>query len=121
MISKRRLYLLLMAIAVELALGLVVRLEQLGRLAAGGHDAGTIVAVFGLGWLVVVGVIAAALGRSLYDARRELHRQGQAIAADASTSTDWLWETDTCQRFTYSSTGVVGVLGHEPEDIVGVT
>ena len=121
MISKRRLYLLLAAIAVELVFGLVVRLEQLRRLAAGEHDVATVVAAVGLGWLVVVGVIAVALGRSLYDARRELHRQRQAIAADASTSEDWLWEADLRHRLTYSSAGVVDVLGYEPEEIVGAT
>src|SRR3954469_15875663 len=119
MINKRRLYLLLAAIAVELALGLVVRLEQLRRLAAGEHDVATVLAAFGLAWLVVVAVIAAMLGRSLYDARRELHMQGQAIAADASTSADWLWEADSRQHFTYSSAGAVSVLGYEPDEFLG--
>ena len=119
MISKRRLHLLLAAIAVELVFGLVVRLEQLRRLAAGKHDAATLVAAVGLGWLAVVGVIAVALGRSLYDARRELHRQRQAIAADASTSEGWLWEADTGHRFTYCSAGVVDLLGYEPDEILG--
>jgi PAS domain S-box-containing protein len=118
-ISKRRLYLLLAAVAIELALGLAVRLEQLRRLAAGEHDAAAIVAAVGLCWLVVVGAIAVALGRSLYDARRELHRQRQAIAADASTSEGWLWEADAGHRFTYSSAGVVDLLGYQPEEMLG--
>ena len=121
MVSRRRVSLLLLAVVIELAFGLVVRLDEFRRLAAGERDTGTIIAAVGLAWLLVVGAVAVWLGRSLYDARRALHRQGQAIAADGSLSEDWLWEVDLRHRLTYSSAGVVNVLGYEPDELLDVS
>lgn len=51
--------------------------------------------------------------------RQELERRGQVIAAAASISHDWLWESDASGRITYSSNGVTALLGYLPEEIVG--
>lgn len=74
-------------------------------------------------YLLIAALSAAAtvLARSLFEARRTLFRQRQAIAADAATSVDWLWETDTHHVFTYSSNGVTELLGYTPEEIVGTS
>ena len=37
------------------------------------------------------------------------------------TCSDWVWETDTEHRFTYSSPQVEAILGYRPEDVIGKT
>jgi PAS domain S-box-containing protein len=67
----------------------------------------------------VAALAAVAVVHAWVQARRTLHRQRQAMAADASTSADWLWETDAHGRLTYSSDGVTTLLGHSPADLIG--
>jgi PAS domain S-box-containing protein len=121
MVSKRWVWFLLAALGVELALDLVVRLGQLGNLMHRGSGLHSTIAVANAAWLLVPAIVAVGLARSLYVARRTLHRQNQVIAADASTSPDWLWESDTKHRFTYSSNGVKGLLGYDPEHVIGTS
>lgn len=67
--------------------------------------------------LAILGVVA--LARALFRARQELERSGQVIAAAASMSHDWLWESDAKGTLCYSSPGVKALLGYEPEELVG--
>lgn len=121
MVSNWRLTLLLTALAVEFAFGLVIRLHEVGRFVDGDRDLISTAAVAGLGWLLVVGIAVALVAQHLYGLRRAVYRQSQVIAADAATSSDWVWESDTAHRLTYSSDGVTTLLGYLPEELVGVS
>jgi PAS domain S-box-containing protein len=120
LLPRRWLYLLTLALAVELLFGVEARWGRLGRFLHGGGGAGSVVAVLGLGWLVMLLVVTVALARSLARARHTLHRQDQRITAVASTTREWLWETDPEFTFTYHSPGVEDLLGYRPEELVGV-
>jgi PAS domain S-box-containing protein len=119
MLNKEWLLVLLAVLVTEPVLTLLTRFDDLERLVAGDHELPTTLAMAGLGWLALVVVAAIVLGRSLLAARTALYRQGQAIEADAATSRDWLWETDSAHRLTYSSAGVTDVLGYAPEELIG--
>jgi PAS domain S-box-containing protein len=43
------------------------------------------------------------------------------MAADEATTQDWLWESDTQMRLTYSNAGSFELLGYAPEEVVGVS
>src|SRR3954468_15411213 len=118
--SKRWIHVLLGALCVDVVLALFARAHELQRFASGHRDSESTLAIVSFGWLLIVLAVAAAVGRSLYAARRTLYRQGQAIAADASLSRDWLWEADTQHRLTYSSGGARDVLGQDPRDLMGI-
>lgn len=117
--SRRWMAILIAALSVDVALSLIIRFEDLHRFSRGDRDLGTVLAVIGLGWLVVVLMAAAGVARSLLAVRGAVFRRDQAIAAAAATSKDWLWEADTCHRITYSSDGVRELLGYEPQDLIG--
>jgi PAS domain S-box-containing protein len=117
MLSRRRQRLLLAVLVTEPVMAvLCVRVDPLRQFFGGSRDLPTMLV---LAWLLLAGTAAAVLGRSLYDARAALYRQRQAIEADAVTTRDWLWETDATHRLTYSSAGVVDVLGYAPEELIG--
>jgi PAS domain S-box-containing protein len=120
LLARRWLYLLTLALAVELLFGVEARWGRLSRLLHGGGGADSAVAVLGLGWLVMLLVVTVVIARSLARARHALHRQGQRITAVASTTREWLWETDPEFTFTYHSPGVQDLLGYLPQDLVGV-
>ncbi|MDX6221359.1 MAG: hypothetical protein QOD91_413 [Frankiales bacterium] len=107
------------SLMVALLFGVAVRLSQLGRFLDGERDAQSMRAVFALCWLLLVFVAAGGLARSLVTARRLLYQRDQTIAAAASTTHDWLWETDTRHAFTYCSRGVEELLGYRPEELIG--
>src|SRR5689334_19690415 len=117
--SKRWLYLLFFALSVDVLFALFIRIDALRDLLDGHHDRATVVAVVGLGWQLLVLLCAALVAASLLGARRALHSRQQALAAVASTSADWLWEADTDHRLTYSSHGVLQLLGYEPGELLG--
>ena len=119
--ARRRLYALVAALVIDVAVAIIVGIDDLGRFLRGQHDVGTTIALIAIVWSVGVAAAATVLARSLFQARRTLHRQRQAMAADAATSVDWLWETDTHHVFTYSSNGVQDLLGYTPQEIVGTS
>ncbi|NBV54399.1 MAG: bifunctional diguanylate cyclase/phosphodiesterase, partial [Proteobacteria bacterium] len=49
----------------------------------------------------------------------ELARNEQRFKDFASSSADWLWETDVAGSFKYVSPGVVNVLGYDPDELLG--
>ena len=70
-------------------------------------------------WLLVGCLsIVAVLGYAA-TARQQVYLQRQVIDANASTSHEWLWESDTRDRITYSNDAVTALLGYRPEDLVG--
>jgi PAS domain S-box-containing protein len=78
-----------------------------------------LVVAAGLLTLVVVVVLTIGLARAVVRTRKELERSGQVVAAAASMSHDWLWESDATGRLTYSSPGVTDLLGYQPEELLG--
>jgi PAS domain S-box-containing protein len=118
-VSRRWLYLFTASLLVALVFAVTVRLHQLERFLHGQRDTKSVMALFGLCWLLMVFVAAAGLARSLSKARGMIFRRDQTIAAVASTTHDWLWEADTSQRFTYCSRGVEELLGYRPEELIG--
>jgi PAS domain S-box-containing protein len=119
MLRKEWLLVLLAVLLTEPVITVLTRFDDLRRLVAGDHELPTTLAMAGLAWLALVSVAAIVLGRSFLAARTTLYRQGQAIEADAAISRDWLWETDSTHRLTYSSAGVTDVLGYAPEELIG--
>lgn len=107
------------SLALEVLLSLLVNAQEFGELLDGRRTVGGFGAAAGL---VVTGAIivsAAAVGRSLLTARRDLHRRTESLAADVRITTDWVWESDTEHRLTYSSDGVRDLLGYDPQDLIG--
>lgn len=118
-VSKLWLRALFIALAGDVCFALFIRANELSDFVHGARDRATIVAVVGLGWQAVVLVLAAVVAVSWFTARRDLFSRQQALAAVASTSTDWLWESDNQHRLTYSSAGVTALLGYEPGELIG--
>ncbi len=56
-----------------------------------------------------------SIGRDLTE-RKQLELRFQQLAEN---STDWIWEFDENNIFTYSSSGVTQLLGYTPEEIIG--
>jgi PAS domain S-box-containing protein len=117
--SRRWLHLFTASLLTVLVGGVWVRIEQLQRFMSGNYDGGSVLAVVTLGWMLLVGVAAANVARSLLTSRSTVFRRDQTIAAAASTTHDWLWEADTRQLFTYCSRGVEELLGYRPEELIG--
>ena len=119
MISRKRLLLLLAVLIAEPVIAVVLRLPDLREFLAGAHRLPTTLTVAGVAWLVLVVMAAVVVGRSLQDAQGALFRQGQVIEADVGSSRDWIWQTDSAYRLTYSSAGVTDALGYAPEELIG--
>ncbi|MBF0186919.1 MAG: PAS domain S-box protein [Magnetococcales bacterium] len=49
----------------------------------------------------------------------ELMESQERFRALVETSSDWIWERDREGRFTYSSPGVLSLLGYETEELIG--
>jgi PAS domain S-box-containing protein len=111
--------LLVGVVAVDLVCALVASGHELDGFVTGRHDLTTWAAAIGLVCSVTVFLLAGLLLRSLLQARRDLHSRTEALAVDASLSTDWLWETDVDSRLTYSSPGVHGLLGYQADELIG--
>ncbi|MCP4673857.1 MAG: PAS domain S-box protein [Desulfobacula sp.] len=56
-----------------------------------------------------------SIGRNLTE-RKQLELRFQQLAEN---STDWIWEFDENNIFTYSSSGVAKLLGYTPEEVIG--
>jgi PAS domain S-box-containing protein len=68
---------------------------------------------------LVTAAALLAVAHGTVKARRESLHDRQLLAATDAASPDWIWETDTAHRYTYSSLGVTALLGYRPEEIVG--
>ncbi|MDQ1682040.1 MAG: hypothetical protein QOH99_581 [Frankiaceae bacterium] len=116
MVTKRWIWLLVAVLAVEL--GLIVSMS-LDVLAATNDSQPRWLAIVAVAWFGVILFATFGLIRSVSGGRRALHHQAEAIAADESTSQDWLWESDTDLRLTYSNDGVQALLGYAPAEVLG--
>ncbi|MDB5876014.1 MAG: hypothetical protein JWQ07_5456 [Ramlibacter sp.] len=110
-ISKSWAYLSVVVLVTTFLCLSMPRAGQLSDFVHGAHGTHSISVFAWLVGLVVALIAALAASRSLSAARRELHRHSQLLAAAASTSHDWLWETDLDNLITYSSDGVEALLG----------
>jgi PAS domain S-box-containing protein len=119
-LSRRWMYVMVAALLADLLLSGAPRLASLQHFLAGGRDAGALLGMADL-VAVTVGVLAGLVGaHSFLTAGTELDRRGQVIAAAATLTPDWLWETDLEGRFTYCSEGVEQLLGYDPDSLVGM-
>lgn len=113
------LYLLLSAVATSAVTSGVAHISELGDRRPESPGPGSAVLLAGLVALAVAVASGLAVARSFLEARRQLARQAQVIAAAGSMSRDWLWESDLTGKITYSSPGVTDLLGFTPEEVVG--
>jgi PAS domain S-box-containing protein len=107
---------LALVLAVPLVLSVVVLGDEVHERGAAGHYA-----VVELVWDTVALGVAVLTGWMLFASRREMFRRGQVMGAAASTSRDWLWESDAHDRLTYSNEAVTELLGYRPAALVGVS
>ncbi|MCU1677505.1 MAG: hypothetical protein JWM93_2263, partial [Frankiales bacterium] len=119
--TKRWIWLLVSALAIELGLTLALSADELSSIAKGRFTIAEWVAIFAIVWFAAILAAAVGLLRSLNFARSATHHQAEAMAADESTSHDWLWESDRNLRLTYSNAGVLQLLGFEPEQVIGMS
>jgi PAS domain S-box-containing protein len=70
-------------------------------------------------WLLIgcLPLVAAVIYAAT--ARQQVYLQRQVIDANASTSHEWLWQSDAQDRITYSNDAVTALLGYRPEELVG--
>ena len=71
--------------------------------------------------LVIVTVIVAWLSETIVQATREVGESEQRFRSLVETTSDWVWEVDQNGVYTYASPKVKGLLGYEPEEIIGKT
>jgi PAS domain S-box-containing protein len=103
------------------AFGSITGLGEIRDVRQGERGWVAMTAIIGLGWQLVVFAACAAVVGSLLRARRDLFGRRQVLLAVAQTSVDWLWETDSEHRLTYSSDGVLHLLGYQPDELLGRT
>jgi PAS domain S-box-containing protein len=106
------LWVLSAAVAVEVGLALMARGPAAVGLLHGDTTTHNVLALLTLLWLGVVLVAVRETFRSVRSLRSRV--------SDLTVSShDWYWEADTDLVLTYSSTAVLHLLGHRPEDVVG--
>lgn len=72
-------------------------------------------------WQVRQVVVHAHDVTAHHGAQEELERSEQRFRDFAASSADWLWEVDAVGVFRYVSPGVAGVLGYQPDDLMGAS
>jgi PAS domain S-box-containing protein len=100
---------------VPVVLSVVVLVHEIHERGSAGHYA-----VVALVWDSAALGVAALIVWMLFVSRREMYRRGQVMGAAASTSRDWLWESDVYDRLTYSNQAVLDLLGYQPAALLGV-
>jgi PAS domain S-box-containing protein len=68
---------------------------------------------------ILAAVALLAIGRAAVKARKQRFHDRQVLEVTVSASSDWLWETDADNRYTYCSPGVEDLLGHSSADMLG--
>jgi PAS domain S-box-containing protein len=111
---------LLLAVLGEAGFALVVRTAELRHFLQGDRSVAAVVSVVGLGWLLVLLIVAAGAGRSLLTAHARVARGAQALTGVAATSREWVWEADAEMRLTYSNDRVQELLGYDPAALLGI-
>ncbi len=61
------------------------------------------------------------VSHSQADGAELLHQSQERFSHLVQTSSDWVWEINENQVYTYCSPKVVGILGYEPKEIIGKT
>jgi diguanylate cyclase (GGDEF)-like protein/PAS domain S-box-containing protein len=73
------------------------------------------------GLFVVVAVVVAWLSEAMARVTREARESEGRLRALTESTGDWIWEVDQGGIYTYSSPTVKGLLGYEPEEVIGKT
>jgi len=116
--KTRWLRVLLAAVTIDLAIYVLLDVPLLAENALDVRQEGWMRLLAALTHLVTAGALLA-VARGVVVSRRQSFHDQQALAATASNSTDWLWETDASNRYTYCSAGVADLLGYRPEEVLG--
>lgn len=119
MVPRLWLYLLAAALVADFLLSGTAQVSELGTAHGGERWHEDVVAAAGLLVRAVAVVAGLGLARAFVRGRKELERSDQVVAAAASMSHDWLWESDETGRLTYSSPGVTALLGYHPDELLG--
>ena len=106
-------------VAVEIVIALVVRWPLALRTLEGDAAGVNLVALVGLLWLPVLGMILWAAVRRVRSLDSGLNDRDGRLNDLASMSYDWLWQAGTDLRLVGSSPASSALLGHRPEDLVG--
>lgn len=113
-------FLLLVSLSAELTLFVWIDFDEFVAHLHGNPHPEDIPGLLGAGFAVLAFVAALGVLHSSIVARRREERATQSLAADASTSPDWVWESDAQGRLTYSSHGVEALLGYRDDELLGV-
>jgi PAS domain S-box-containing protein len=103
-------------LAMPVVLSVLVLVHELHARGPAGHYA-----VVELVWVGLAVAAAAGVLWTVFVSRGEMHRRGQVMDAAASTSRDWLWESDVHDRLTYSNQAVGDLLGYQPAALLGAS
>ncbi len=120
-LSGRSVYLFVVVVVVQSALTLLAFARDVRQLGNGSDHLKVMFAVGGLAWLALATAVAVGVVVSMTRARHALHLQNQVMATTEALSGDWLWESDTDCRLTYSNEAVRTFLGYEPAALLGDT
>lgn len=110
---------LVVALAIDVVLSFVSNIHEIRELLAGQVTPESLAALVGFAASVVIVVAGIVVGQALLRTRHELHRRTESLAADASLTADWRWESDAELCLTYCNGGVRTLLGYEPDDLIG--
>jgi len=119
MVRRLWMYVLVAALAADLLLSAITQVAEVGHVLTGHARPHEAVAALGLVATAVAVLAGVVVGRSLLRARVELARRDQVLAAAASTSGEWQWESGIDGVLTFSSPGVTSLLGYRPDEVVG--
>jgi PAS domain S-box-containing protein len=112
-------FVLAAALAADLLLSAGTQVAEVGEVLRGHARPHELVSAVGLLATVVAVVAGAVVARSLLRARTELDHHEQILEAAAATSGEWQWESDLDGVLTFSSPGVLALLGYQAEELVG--
>lgn len=110
---------LVVAAAVETAVGGVRRADDARHVLDGDRSWETISGLVGLAWLPVMVVVLWLTVRQLDWLGRRTSQDAQSIAVAGATSHEWQWEADADLVVTWSNDRVRDLLGVEVADVVG--
>jgi PAS domain S-box-containing protein len=109
------------AVAVSMTLAVTSYVGEWQDVVVHGADPGADewLALAGALWLPVVIVALTALFRQHARLSAQAERATELFRDTAHTASGWIWQIDVGYRITYSSAGVLDLLGHHPADVIG--
>lgn len=111
--------LLVVVAVVEIIFTAVRRFQDAGPLLRGETSTEAVTGALGLLWLPVVAVVLGLSVRKLRQLTVHQALDTQSIAAAATTSQEWMWQSSPDLVLTYSNDRVQDLLGYSAEELVG--